>query len=194
MTPRTREEKFLHCGNVGKVLHCGSIEDYADPLLGIEHHNRFLHRGNVEKCIHRRSVERVLYCGIVEDCANLLLGIKHHNDSYAVVEWRSSYIMEVWKRTFMYNSGNRLSKGCYYMCETMPLGLAYTILDIAFQRAATVCVTMPLSRIYMYNSGNLLSKGCCCMQETMPLGGLGEDPTLLRHDALAYKDDSVTND
>ena len=57
MTPRTRKEKFLHHGSVERVLHCGSIEDYVDPLLGI----------------------------------------KHHNDSYAMVAWRSSYIVEVFK-------------------------------------------------------------------------------------------------
>ena len=39
MTPRTREEKFLHCGSVERVLYQGSMDDYADPLLGIEHHN-----------------------------------------------------------------------------------------------------------------------------------------------------------
>ena len=39
MTPRTREEKFLHCGSVEKVLYCGSMDDCADPVLGIEHHN-----------------------------------------------------------------------------------------------------------------------------------------------------------
>ena len=39
MTPKTREEKFLHCGSVERVLYCGSMDDYADPLLGIKHHN-----------------------------------------------------------------------------------------------------------------------------------------------------------
>ena len=47
----------------------------------------------------------------------------------------------------MYNSRNRLSKGCYCMQETMPLG-----------------------KTYMYNFGNRLSKGCCCMCDKMPLG------------------------
>ena len=53
----------------------------------------------MEKFLHHGNVERVLYCGSVEDCADLLLGIKHYNDSYAVVVWRSSYTMEVWKGT-----------------------------------------------------------------------------------------------
>ena len=61
MTPRTREEKFLHHG----------------------------------------SVEKILYRGSIEDCADLLLGIKHHNDSYIMVVWRSSYTVEVWKRSFI---------------------------------------------------------------------------------------------
>ena len=74
-------EKFLHHGSVERVLYCGSMDDYTDPLLGIEHHNRFLRRGSVEKFLHRGSVERVLYCGSMDDCADLLLGIKHHNDS-----------------------------------------------------------------------------------------------------------------
>jgi len=39
MISRTREEKFQHRGNVEKVLYCGSIEDCADLLLGIKHHN-----------------------------------------------------------------------------------------------------------------------------------------------------------
>ena len=37
--PRTREEKFVRNGSVERVLHCGSIEDCVDPLLGIKHHN-----------------------------------------------------------------------------------------------------------------------------------------------------------
>ena len=32
-------EKFLHRGSVEKVLYSGSMDDCADPLLGIEHHN-----------------------------------------------------------------------------------------------------------------------------------------------------------
>ena len=39
MIPRTRDEKFLHRGSVEKVLHCGSMDDCADSLLGIKHHN-----------------------------------------------------------------------------------------------------------------------------------------------------------
>ena len=39
MTPRTREEKFLHRRSVERDVHCGSIEDCANPLLGIKHHN-----------------------------------------------------------------------------------------------------------------------------------------------------------
>ena len=38
MTPRTRE-KFLHRGSVERVLYHESMEDCADPLLGIKHHN-----------------------------------------------------------------------------------------------------------------------------------------------------------
>ena len=32
-------EKFLHCGSVERVRCCGSMDDCADPLLGIKHHN-----------------------------------------------------------------------------------------------------------------------------------------------------------
>ena len=41
MTSRTRVEKFLHGGSVERVLHRGSLEDCADPLLGIKHHNDY---------------------------------------------------------------------------------------------------------------------------------------------------------
>ena len=39
MIPRTGEEKFLHRESVGRLLYNGSIEDCADPLLGIKHYN-----------------------------------------------------------------------------------------------------------------------------------------------------------
>ena len=42
MTPRTRKEKVLHRGSVERVIHCGSIDDCADLLFGIEHHNKHL--------------------------------------------------------------------------------------------------------------------------------------------------------
>ena len=32
-------EKFLHHGSMERVLYRGSMDDYADSLLGIEHHN-----------------------------------------------------------------------------------------------------------------------------------------------------------
>jgi len=32
-------EKFLHHGNAKRVLYHRSMDDCADPLLGIEHHN-----------------------------------------------------------------------------------------------------------------------------------------------------------
>ena len=56
-----RVGKFLHRGSVARVLHCGSIEDCANLLLGIKHHNEFLRRGSMEKFLHCGSVERVLY-------------------------------------------------------------------------------------------------------------------------------------
>ena len=88
-------EKFLHRGNMERVLFHGSIKDCADPSLGIKHYNRFLRCGNVEKFLHRGSVERVLHCGSMDDYADPLLGIEHHNDSCAVVAWGSSYSVEV---------------------------------------------------------------------------------------------------
>lgn len=39
MITRTREGKFLHRESVERVLHHGSIEDYADPLMCMKHHN-----------------------------------------------------------------------------------------------------------------------------------------------------------
>nr|POE76421.1 hypothetical protein CFP56_19868 [Quercus suber] len=39
MTPRAGEEKFLDRGSLERVLQCGSMDDCADPLLGIKHHN-----------------------------------------------------------------------------------------------------------------------------------------------------------
>ena len=39
MILRTREEKFLYHGSVGRVLHYRNIKDYADPSLGTKHHN-----------------------------------------------------------------------------------------------------------------------------------------------------------
>ena len=48
MIPRTRDEKFLHRGSVEKVLRHESVEDCADPLLGIKDHNDSLNnRGEV---------------------------------------------------------------------------------------------------------------------------------------------------
>ena len=39
MIPKTRDEKFLHRGSVERVLRSGSVEDCADPLLCVKHHN-----------------------------------------------------------------------------------------------------------------------------------------------------------
>ena len=60
-------------------LHSGSIEDCADPLLSIKHHNRFLCHGSMEKFLQCGSVERVLHHGSMDNCADPLLGIEHHN-------------------------------------------------------------------------------------------------------------------
>ena len=97
-------EKFLHSGSVERVLYRGSMDNRADPLLGIKHHNRFLPRGSVEKFLRRGSVERVLYRGSMDDCTGPLLGIKHHNrlleqkrrSSYTVEVWKGSYTVEAW--------------------------------------------------------------------------------------------------
>ena len=51
-------EKFLHCGTEDKVLRGGSVNDCADPLLGI---NTIMNpRTKQEKFLHREIVERVL--------------------------------------------------------------------------------------------------------------------------------------
>ena len=73
MTPRTRKEKFLYRGSVERVLHCGSMDDYADLLFGIEHHNRLLEQ-------ERRS-------------SNTLEVWKW---SYAVEVQKGSYNVEAW--------------------------------------------------------------------------------------------------
>ena len=39
ISPRTKEEKFLHRGSVERVQCHGSIEDCVDSLLGIKHYN-----------------------------------------------------------------------------------------------------------------------------------------------------------
>nr|POF25098.1 hypothetical protein CFP56_59167 [Quercus suber] len=39
MTPRAREEKFLHRGSLERVLYRGSMDVCVDPLLDITHHN-----------------------------------------------------------------------------------------------------------------------------------------------------------
>ena len=39
MIPRIKEEKFQHHGTVEMVLRHGSIDDCADPLFNIKHHN-----------------------------------------------------------------------------------------------------------------------------------------------------------
>ena len=39
MILRTREEKFLHHGSVGRVLRYRNIKDCADPSLDTKHHN-----------------------------------------------------------------------------------------------------------------------------------------------------------
>ena len=39
MILRTRDKKCLHYGSVESVLYHGSINDFANPLLCIEHHN-----------------------------------------------------------------------------------------------------------------------------------------------------------
>ena len=59
MTPRRKDEKYLHRGSVESFLHCGSIEDCAD-LLGIKHNTDS--RTREEKFLHRAFVERFLRC------------------------------------------------------------------------------------------------------------------------------------
>ena len=39
MIPRTRNEKFLNRGSAERVLYHRSVDDCADPLLGIKYHN-----------------------------------------------------------------------------------------------------------------------------------------------------------
>ena len=39
MIPGTRDEKFLNRGSAERFLYHRCMDDCADPLLGIEHHN-----------------------------------------------------------------------------------------------------------------------------------------------------------
>jgi len=83
-------EKFLHRGSAERVLYHGSMDDCADPLFDIEHHNDAY---AVEAWRSSYTVEvrkRVLYRGSMDDCVDPLLGIKPHNDSCAMEVWRSS--------------------------------------------------------------------------------------------------------
>ena len=95
-------EKFLHSGSVERVLYRGSMDNRADPLLGIKHHNRFLCRGSVEKFLHHGSLERVLYRGSIDDCANPLLGTKHQKDfqnkrGEVPIPWKCGKGPTLWK-------------------------------------------------------------------------------------------------
>ena len=65
-------EKFLHCGSAKKVIYCGSMDDYANPLLGIE----------------------------------------HHNDSCAAEMWKSSYIVEGRKGSYITEAGTIMLIHC----------------------------------------------------------------------------------
>nr|POE76416.1 hypothetical protein CFP56_19863 [Quercus suber] len=100
MSLRTRQEKFLHCGSVERVLYCGSMDDCADLLLGIEHHID-TNAVKVWRSSTPWNVERFLYCGSMDHCTDPLLGIEHRNDTNAVKAWRSSYTVEVWKGSYI---------------------------------------------------------------------------------------------
>ena len=84
-------EKFLHCGSVERVLYCGTMDDCADPLLGIEHHN--------DSCameVWRSSYTMEVWKGsyTVEAWTIVLIHYWVSStiiDSYAVEAWRSSY-------------------------------------------------------------------------------------------------------
>ena len=39
MIPRTRDEKYLNHGSAKRFLYRRCMDNCADPLLGIEHHN-----------------------------------------------------------------------------------------------------------------------------------------------------------
>ena len=75
MIPKIVEEMFVHRGCVERVLHHGSIEDYADPLLGIT--GAMIPRTREEKLLHLGSEEIVQHRRRIKDYADLFLGIKH---------------------------------------------------------------------------------------------------------------------
>ena len=81
-------EKFLHRVSMQRVLHRGSIEDCADPLLGINHRN-----DSYAVVAWRTSYTMEAKNIVLIRCWVSSTVI----DSYAVVTGRSSYTVEVWK-------------------------------------------------------------------------------------------------
>ena len=61
----------------------------------------------------------VLCHGRMDDCADLLLGIEHHNDSYAVVVWGSSYIVEVQKGSYNVEAWTIVLIHCWVLSTIM---------------------------------------------------------------------------
>ena len=99
MSPGTRDEKFLHRGSVERVLHRRSMDDCANLLLGIEHHNDS-YAVKAWRSSYTAEVRMSPYYGCIEDCTDPLLGIEHHNDSYTVEACRSSYNTKVRKGSY----------------------------------------------------------------------------------------------
>ena len=92
-------EKFLYCGSVERVPYLGSMDNYADPLLGIK-----LHNDSYAVETWRSSYIVELWKGAYSVEAKKIVLIRYWVlstiiDSYAVVAWSSSYIGEVWKRS-----------------------------------------------------------------------------------------------
>ena len=91
--------KFLHRGGLERVLHRRSMDDCANLLLGIEHHNDS-YAVKAWRSSYTAEVRMSPYYGCIEDCTDPLLGIEHHNDSYTVEACRSSYNTKVRKGSY----------------------------------------------------------------------------------------------
>ena len=93
-------EKFLHHESVERVLYRESMEDCADPSLGIKHHN-----DSYAMVAWRSSytVEVWKWSYTVEAWKIVLIRCWVSSiimDSYAMVAWKSSYTVEVWKGSY----------------------------------------------------------------------------------------------
>ena len=121
--PGTRVEKFLHRGIAERVLYRGSMDDCANPLLGIEHHNDSnvmeAWRSSYTLEVGRQSYavevwrssstimirgikdEKLLHCG----CAERVLCRGSMDDGanllLGIMHHNDSYAVEAWRSSYI---------------------------------------------------------------------------------------------